>query len=120
MTHRVLVTGATGYLGGRLVASLAERSRGAGDPACIVASDVREVASAARLPGVEYVSLDVREPGLGDRLARREVDTVVHLAAIVTPGPKSNRELEYSVDVVGTRNVLEACISARVRAAVTK
>jgi UDP-glucose 4-epimerase len=115
MTHRVLVTGATGYLGGRLVASLAERSRGAGDPACIVAGDVREVASATRLPGVEYVSLDVREPGLGDRLARREIDTVVHLAAIVTPGPKSNRELEYSVDVVGTRNVLEACVSARVR-----
>jgi UDP-glucose 4-epimerase len=115
MTHRVLVTGATGYLGGRLVASLAERSRGAGDPACIVAGDVREVASATRLPGVEYVSLDVREPGLGDRLAGREIDTVVHLAAIVTPGPKSNRELEYSVDVVGTRNVLEACVSARVR-----
>jgi UDP-glucose 4-epimerase len=115
MTHRVLVTGASGYLGGRLVASLAERSRGAGDPACIVASDVREIASAARLPGVEYVVLDVRDSGLGDALARHSIDTVVHLAAIVTPGPKSNRELEYSVDVVGTRNVLEACISARVQ-----
>jgi UDP-glucose 4-epimerase len=43
------------------------------------------------------------------------VDTVVHLAAIVTPGPKSNRELEYSVDVLGTRNVLEACLAAGVR-----
>ena len=115
MTHRVLVTGATGYLGGRLVASLVERSRSAGDPACIVAGDVREVASAARLRGVEYVALDVRDPGLGDVLPRHSIDTVVHLAAIVTPGPKSNRELEYSVDVVGTRNVLEACVSARAR-----
>jgi UDP-glucose 4-epimerase len=115
MTHRVLVTGATGYLGGRLVASLAERSRSGGDPACIVAGDVREVAPAARLSEVQYVVLDVRDPGLGDVLARQQIDTVVHLAAIVTPGPKSNRELEYSVDVVGTRNVLEACVSARVR-----
>jgi UDP-glucose 4-epimerase len=115
MTHRVLVTGATGYLGRGLVASLAERSRSVGDPACIIAGDVREVAPAARLPEVQYVVLDVRDPGLGDLLARHSIDTVVHLAAIVTPGPKSNRELEYSVDVVGTRNVLEGCVSARVR-----
>jgi UDP-glucose 4-epimerase len=40
---------------------------------------------------------------------------VVHLAAIVTPGPKSNREFEYSVDVLGTRNVLEACVASGVR-----
>jgi UDP-glucose 4-epimerase len=35
---------------------------------------------------------------------------VVHLASIVTPGKKSNREFEYSVDVDGTRNLLEACL----------
>ena len=43
------------------------------------------------------------------------IDTVVHLAAIVTPGPQSNRELEYSVDVLGTRNVLDACVASGVR-----
>ena len=115
MTQRVLVTGATGYLGRRLIASLAERSHDRGDPACIVSGDVREVPADARLPGVEYVALDVRDRGLGELLTRHAIGTVVHLAAIVTPGPKSNRELEYSVDVVGTRNVLEACVAARVR-----
>jgi UDP-glucose 4-epimerase len=115
MNHRVLVTGAAGYLGGRLVESLAVRARADGDPACIVATDVREVAADRRLPGVEYVVHDVREPGLAGQLERHAIDTVVHLAAIVTPGPKSNREIEYAVDVLGTRNVLEACVTTGVR-----
>jgi UDP-glucose 4-epimerase len=115
MTHRVLVTGAAGYLGGRLIESLAERARRDGDPACIVAGDVREVAPGLRRSGVEYVALDVRTPGLEAVLDGHAIDTVVHLAAIVTPGPQSNRELEYSVDVLGTRNVLDACVAADVR-----
>jgi len=115
MTHRVLVTGAAGYLGSNLVISLGGRAVRDGDPACIVASDVREAPADRRLAGVEYVTLDVRAPGLAEVLAKHRIDTVVHLAAIVTPGPRSNRELEYSVDVLGTRNVLEACVTSRVR-----
>jgi UDP-glucose 4-epimerase len=115
MTPRVLVTGAAGYLGGRLVESLAARARRDGDPARIVAGDVREVPPGQRLPGVEYAVLDVREAGMAELFARHGVDTVVHLAAIVTPGPASSRELEYAVDVLGTRNVLEACLASGVR-----
>jgi len=115
MTRRVLITGAAGYLGSSVVESLAERAARTGDPACIVAGDVREVPPGGRRMGVEYVSLDVRTPAIAEVLARHRVDTVVHLAAIVTPGPKSNRELEYAVDVLGTRNVLEACAGAGVR-----
>jgi UDP-glucose 4-epimerase len=115
MTHRVLVTGAAGYLGGALLKSLAERAARDGNPACLVASDVREVPPDRRLACVEYVTLDVREPGLATVLAGHRIDTVVHLAAIVTPGPTSNRELEYAVDVLGTRNVLEACVAGGVR-----
>ena len=115
MTHRVLITGAAGYLGAQLVESLAIHKRDADDPTRIVASDVREVAPDLRRPGVQYVALDVREPGLGAVLTAHSIDTVVHLAAIVTPGPKSNRALEYSVDVLGTRNVLDACVATGVR-----
>jgi UDP-glucose 4-epimerase len=114
MTHRVLITGGAGYLGSTLVASLAKRRGAAGDPECIVATDVRETAPDKRLPGVDYAVFDVRQGGLAAILREHAIDTVVHLAAIVTPGAKSNRELEYAVDVTGTRNVLEACVASGV------
>jgi len=108
----VLVTGAGGYIGRLLIDHLASE-RASGET--LVALDLREIPEAERLPGVVYRGGDVRDPELAELLREHAVDTVVHLAAIVTPGPKSNRELEYSVDVLGTRNVLEACLAAGVR-----
>jgi UDP-glucose 4-epimerase len=112
--RRIFITGGAGYLGSALVESLAPRLA-AGEFEDVVASDVREVPADRRRGGVEYVVHDVRQPGLDASLAARRIDTVVHLAAIVTPGAKSNRELEYAVDVLGTRHVLEACVAAGVR-----
>jgi UDP-glucose 4-epimerase len=43
------------------------------------------------------------------------VDSVVHLASIVTPGKGSSREFEYSVDVLGSKNVLAACVATGVK-----
>ncbi len=111
--RRIFVTGGAGYLGSELLKALAPRLQ-AGEIDCVVAGDVRDVPAASRLPGVEYVLHDVRVPGLGALLSARAIDVVVHLAAIVTPGAKSNRELEYAVDVRGTQHVLEACIAAGV------
>ena len=103
---RVLVTGASGFLGQGLIRTLAERRT------CehVVAVDVREVPPEQRLHGIIYVTQDVRDPALADTLAAHHIDTVVHLASIVTPGKDSNRALEYSVDVGGTQNVLQACV----------
>jgi UDP-glucose 4-epimerase len=111
---RIFVTGGAGYLGSTLLADLATRL-GAGEFASVTASDVREVEQRRRYPGIGYVRHDVREPGLASLLQQRGCDTVVHLAAIVTPGGKSSREVEYAVDVLGTRNVLESCVAAGVR-----
>ncbi|MET0334660.1 MAG: SDR family oxidoreductase [Rhizobacter sp.] len=105
--HRVLVTGADGFLGRSTVAALASQP----SLATVVAADVRDVPPERRIAGVTYLVQDVRDPSLRQALATHAIDTVVHLASIVTPGKDSNRELEYSVDVGGTRNVLDACVA---------
>jgi UDP-glucose 4-epimerase len=108
----VLVTGASGLVGRRLVAALAADP---GPVERIVALDVRGPAAGALPAGVVAVRGDVRDPALAKRLEEHEADTVVHLAAVVSPGPGSTEELEYSIDVLGTENVLRACLSAGVR-----
>ena len=109
--RRILVTGADGFLGQGLIAELARRNH----TDAVVATDVREVPQARRLPGITYRVLDVRDSGLGALLAEHRIDSVVHLASIVTPGKGSNRAFEHSVDVGGTRNVLDACVAQGVK-----
>ena len=112
--RRIFVTGGAGYLGSTLLKALAPHLR-SGEIDALVTSDVRETPAQLHLPGVEYVMHDVRSSGLAPLLTAHSIESVVHLAAIVTPGAKSNRELEYAVDVLGTQNVLEACVTAGVR-----
>lgn len=107
---RLLVTGADGFLGRSLLSALAA----SGDAEIVVAQDVRPVPADRRLAGIVYEQQDVRDAGLVERLRLHRIDTVVHLASIVTPGRDSGRELEYSVDVLGSRNVLDACVAAGV------
>jgi UDP-glucose 4-epimerase len=107
----VLVTGSDGYLGRQLMEALAREKQRFEK---IVAMDVRDTSEQGRQAGIEYLRMDIRSPELGNILGQYHIDNVVHLASIVTPGKKPDREFEYSVDVLGTQNVLEACINASV------
>ena len=107
-TRCVLVTGSSGYLGSQVVAQLARRR-----DILTVALDLREPAQ--RVAGVIYETADIRAPEVSAIVARHRPDVVVHLASIVTPAKDSNRDFEYSVDVGGTRNLLQACVKHAVR-----
>ncbi len=106
----IAITGASGLVGRRVVARLAR------EPAIdtVVALDLRAPEAADRLSGVHYATADIRDAGMAGIFRRHGVDSVVHLAAVVTPGPDSTREREYEIDVVGTRNVAKACLEAGV------
>jgi UDP-glucose 4-epimerase len=113
MGQNVLITGSSGYLGSLLVENLSKKveKEYKEKVANIVAMDVREVPENKRLKGVTYVTEDIRSDKLDAIVGEHNINTVVHLAAIVSPGKNSNRELEYSIDVGGTKNILDACVN---------
>lgn len=106
----VLISGASGYLGSQTVRALA-----ANDAARVIAVDVRPPRDEDRRANVIYETADVRQPELRALFFKHKPDVLVHLASIVTPGAKSDPEFEYSVDVLGTRNAIEACLASGVK-----
>ena len=108
---RVLVTGAEGFVGGRLVPRLV--SRGAAVIAChapgMVISDDNDDDTGARVP-VEQVALDIRDRDAIDRVFRDTgPDAVVHLAGL-SDVQASWRRIDdyYRVNVEGSENVVRA------------
>lgn len=108
----VLITGANGYLGRQVLSALRQQRERIGQ---IVALDLREPRPDEWFPDVTYLGEDIRTPRLAEVMQAHRIDVVVHLAAIVNPAPHMTREFLYDVEVNGTRNILEACISGGVR-----
>lgn len=102
---RVYVTGGSGFLGTSVVAGLAALTD---EVELVVSADLR--APSSLVPNVRYERADVTDmAGIAEQLRRHRIDTVIHLAAVVNPGRDTGRERAHSVDVTGTRNVLDAC-----------
>ena len=104
---RVAVTGASGYIGSRLIRQLQSSE----NVEFVLAMDIRR-------PAVDYsdritfVHQDIGDP-FPDLFARHRIGSVVHLAYLLNPGRR--REVSWRVNVTGTENVLDACAAADVR-----
>ncbi len=112
MSKSILITGAGGYIGKLTIEALARLDQ---QITTLVAFDVKEIEEQKKLKGIHYVNGDIRNADVSDCIRKYDIDTVIHLASIVSPGKKSNRDFEYSVDVLGTENVLKACVANQVK-----
>jgi UDP-glucose 4-epimerase len=102
---RYLITGGSGYIGGRLIDELSGRD----ETELIVDVDVKP--PRRQWPKTEFVKGDVRDgAAIKSLLERHEIDAIVHLAFILNP--IRDEAMMYDVDVNGTQAVLQAASEA--------
>ncbi len=100
---KILVTGALGQIGSELVAAL-RKKYGAQN---VVASDVKDSAQVAE-EFYPYEKLDVLDKnGLAQVVKKHNINTIHHLAAILSAAGEKNPQLCFNVNIIGLYNVLE-------------
>ena len=100
---KILVTGACGQIGSELVPALRERygSRN------VVATDIEESNPALREAG-PFEFMDVTQKGaIGAVIDRYNVDTIYHLAAILSATGEKKPQLAWDVNANGLYKILE-------------
>ena len=107
---RILVLGAAGMLGGKLVERLVRDGRLGSEPISELTLVDRVAAEPPRAPGfvVESTSADLAEPGVAAALVAGRPDVIFHLAAVVSGEAEQDLEKGYRVNVDATRMLLDA------------
>ncbi|MCO5162554.1 MAG: SDR family oxidoreductase [Mesorhizobium sp.] len=107
---RILVTGAAGMIGRKLVERLARDGSLRGE--AITALDLHDIVAAdlVSVPGAEtsvFVG-DIAGADTVDMLVSRRPDVVFHLAGVVSGEAEANFDLGYRVNLDGTRMLFDA------------
>ncbi len=107
---RILVTGAAGMVGRKLVARLARDGELRGQR--ITALDLHDIvpAEAPPMDGIEVNihASDLARAGVAEALVAAKPDVVFHLAGVVSGEAEANFELGYRVNLDGTRALFDA------------
>jgi UDP-glucose 4-epimerase len=102
----VLVTGVSRDLGRRFARAIA------GDPDVARVIGVDVVPPRGDIGDVSFVRADIRNPVIAKVIAKEDVDTVVHMSVIATPGTAGGRNTMKELNVIGTMQLLAACQKA--------
>ncbi|MCK4506524.1 MAG: NAD-dependent epimerase/dehydratase family protein [Candidatus Aegiribacteria sp.] len=102
--QRILVTGALGQIGSELTVELRKRY----GPDNVIASDIRSDENSTVVNGGPWSILDVTDIEAVSTLVRsQKIDTIFHMAAILSATGEKNPMLCWSVNMDGTLNILE-------------
>jgi nucleoside-diphosphate-sugar epimerase len=106
----VLVVGAAGMIGRKLLERLAREGALAGEPiAQVTLHDVVPPAPPARAPfAMKILTSDLSAPGEAAKLVAARPEVIFHLAAIVSGEAEADFEKGYRVNLDGTRRLFEA------------
>lgn len=100
---RVAITGGLGFIGKQLAKKLLEKHD-------VTIVDIR---TDDYIDGVDFQFADLRRSDQAEH-ALSEVDVVFHLAGTVLNVARKNPRLAVELDILGTLNVLEACVKNHV------
>ena len=106
MGRVVLVTGVSRDLGRRFARAVAN------DPAVDRVIGVDVVPPRGDIGNVSFVRVDIRNPVIAKVIVKEDVDTLVHMSVIATPGSSGGRTSMKELNVIGTMQLLAACQKA--------
>ena len=104
---KILVTGAAGFLGSRVIKALLAGSYNAPPVSRIVAADI--VGCPIADPRVAARIGTITDPAFVGSIVGDHVDVVFHLAAVLSGESEASFDLGMRINVDGTRSLLETC-----------
>ncbi|QJQ96752.1 MULTISPECIES: D-erythronate dehydrogenase [Halomonadaceae] len=107
----IVITGAAGFLGQRLLMELLERGELDGQPISAITLVDQVTPPAPNAPGIEIASLalDIVDTGALDGVLASRPQVIFHLAAVVSSAAEADLDLGMHVNFDATRAMLEGC-----------